>query len=622
MLVNFRRLVPRWVVLLFDVIVVLIAAWISFQVRFNFRVPEHEMEFMRQGLITIIGVRLIFFLIFGSYRNIIRYTSTTDALRMAIVLLSGSLVFTLANIVSAASGIGIHLVPYSIIIIELTMTSVFILGYRILLKIAFLEINAPSREKRWVIIFGAGESGIITKRAIDRDAGSKYRVLAFIDDDPRKVGKRIEGILIRNEQQFEELLKSNDVAHVILSIQKLSAERKVEITDLCLQHNTKVLVVPPVSRWINGELSFKQIRKINIEELLEREEIRIANDKISDEIVGKVILVSGAAGSIGSEIVRQVSQHHPALLICVDQAETPLFHLENELRSVHQCPYKIIVADICNENRMQQIFDEYKPSLVFHAAAYKHVPMMELNACEAIRNNVMGTRVLADLSMQHDVDKFVFISTDKAVNPTNIMGASKRIAEMYVQAHNQVKKTRFITTRFGNVLGSNGSVIPLFRKQIESGGPVTVTDPEVTRFFMTIPEACSLVLEAGTMGKGGEIFIFDMGESVRIIDLAKKMIQLSGLVLGRDIQIQFTGLRPGEKLYEELLADRENTLPTYHQRIMIAKVEPRDPTSISNEALLLTDLANQGAEIDAVLKMKALVPEFQSKNSVFEKLDN
>jgi len=576
---------------------------------------------MEISFLVILATRLLLFLFFGTFKNIIRYTSTTDAIRISATIFLGSLLFVVANMVSYYGFESQNLVPYSIIIIELMMTSGLILGYRVLLKVAFLEMRAPTKEKTWVVIFGAGESGIITKRAIDRDAGSKYRVLAFFDDDIRKAGKKIEGIPIYNADKLEESLNQNQVAHVILAIQTLSPARKTEITDLCLQYKTKVLVVPPVRRWINGELSFKQIRKINIEELLERDVIQISNDKVGQEIAGKVVLITGAAGSIGSELVRQVSEFHPAMLLCVDQAETPMFHLQNELDQHRFKDYKIIIGDICDEQKMRLIFSTYKPGIVFHAAAYKHVPMMELNPSEAVRNNVLGTRVLADLSMEYKTEKFVFISTDKAVNPTNVMGASKRIAEMYVQAHDKKSATRFITTRFGNVLGSNGSVIPQFRKQIESGGPVTVTDAEVTRYFMTIPEAVSLVLEAGTMGQGGEIFIFDMGKSVKILNLAQKMILLSGLTLGKDIQIEFTGLRPGEKLYGELLADKENTLPTYHKRIMIARVENRDAAAIEADINDFPALVRDSNETEIVRKMKSIVPEFQSRNSIFEQLD-
>jgi len=601
--------------------IVLFSVYISFQVRFNFKVPSHEIHFMEISFLVILATRLLLFLFFGTFKNIIRYTSTTDAIRISATIILGSLLFVIGNVVSYYALGRPNLVPYSIVIIELMMTAGLILGYRILLKVAFLEMRAPSRDKTWVVIFGAGESGIITKRAIDRDAGTKYKVLAFFDDDIRKAGKKIEGIPIYNAEKLEETLNQNQVAHVILSIQTLSPARKTEITNLCLQYKTKVLVVPPVRRWINGELSFKQIRKINIEELLERDVIQISNDKVRQDIAGKIVLITGAAGSIGSELVRQVSEFHPAMLLCIDQAETPMFHLQNELDQRRFKDYKIIIGDICDEQKMHLVFNMYKPAIVFHAAAYKHVPMMELNPAEAVRNNVIGTRVLANLAMEFKTQKFVFISTDKAVNPTNVMGASKRIAEMYVQAHDKKSFTRFITTRFGNVLGSNGSVIPLFRKQIESGGPVTVTDTEVTRYFMTIPEAVSLVLEAGTMGQGGEIFIFDMGKSVKILDLAQKMILLSGLTLGKDIKIEFTGLRPGEKLYEELLADKENTLPTYHERIMIARVENRDAAAIESDINVFPLLLSDNNETEIVRKMKSIVPEFQSRNSIFEQLD-
>ena len=484
-----------------------------------------------------------------------------------------------------------------------------------------METRSSGGQKRHVIIFGAGESGLITKRSLDRDAGPKLKVLAFVDDDRKKTGKKLEDVIIQPADKLDDLLENNEVDQVIISIQNLSAKRKNEITDICLKHEVKVLVVPPVSTWINGQLSFRQIREINIEELLEREVIVINNDKVGRELAGKRILVSGAAGSIGSEIVRQLRLYNPEQIICVDQAETAVFILQNELEQGIFKNYTFHIADICNEAAMKRLFDKYNPQIVFHAAAYKHVPVMELNAAEAVRNNVGGTKVLADLSVNSGVQKFVMISTDKAVNPTNIMGASKRIAEIYVDIKNAEGKTRFITTRFGNVLGSNGSVIPLFREQIQKGGPLTVTHPDVTRFFMTIPEACQLVLEAGTMGDGGEIFIFDMGDSVKITDLAEKMVQLSGLTPGKDIQIQFTGLRPGEKLYEELLATEENTKPTYHNRILIADVGENNITESLKKIEELLQNINNADDMAMVSLMKKIVPEFISKNSKYQQLD-
>jgi FlaA1/EpsC-like NDP-sugar epimerase len=382
------------------------------------------------------------------------------------------------------------------------------------------------------------------------------------------------------------------------------------------------LNVPPVSNWINGELSFKQIKKVQIEELLERDAIQLDIDIIINQLNNKTILVTGAAGSIGSEIVRQVIKFNPKKIILLDQAESPLYEMEMELHDKYkQQQYEIVMGDIRNKDRMENVFKTFAPSIVFHAAAYKHVPMMENNPSESIFTNVLGSKNLADLSVQYKVEKFVMVSTDKAVNPTNVMGASKRIAEIYTQSLNKNSTTKFITTRFGNVLGSNGSVIPRFRQQIETGGPITITHPDITRFFMTIPEACQLVLEAGAMGKGGEIFIFDMGESVKIVDLAKKMIKLSGLILDKDISIIYTGLRPGEKLYEELLANEENTIPTHHKQILIAKVKEYDFETISSSINELINLFDQQNNKSIVKKMKELVPEFKSNNSIYEELD-
>ncbi len=379
--------------------------------------------------------------------------------------------------------------------------------------------------------------------------------------------------------------------------------------------------MPAISKWINGELSFKQIKKIKIEELLERDEILLDEALIKPELTGKTILVTGAAGSIGSEIVRQVSLFNCKKLILLDIAETPLFYIELELKERFPDKiFEIIISNISNEFFMEDLFKSNNIDIVYHTAAYKHVPMMERNPAAAIKNNVLGTKILADLSVKYGIKKFVMISTDKAVNPTNVMGASKRIAEIYVQALNQKNKTHFITTRFGNVLGSNGSVIPIFHEQIEKGGPITITHPEITRYFMTIPEACQLVLLAGAMGNGGEIYIFDMGQSVKIIDLAKKMIVLSGLKLGRDIQIKFTGLRPGEKLYEELLASKENTIPTSHSKIMIANVRYYQLDEISNNIDKLIDLIHNDS-FSIVRKMKEIVPEFKSQNSEYEIID-
>jgi FlaA1/EpsC-like NDP-sugar epimerase len=402
----------------------------------------------------------------------------------------------------------------------------------------------------------------------------------------------------------------------------IPADLKSDLIDTCLKANIKILILPDVNRWINGELSTRQIRQIKIDDLLERPPIHLDEKEIRRYILNKTVLVSGAAGSIGSEMVKQLLRFQPSKIIIFDQAESPLYDLELELaEKFHFRNYEIVIGDLTNENRLRKVFEFFKPQVVFHAAAYKHVPMMENNPSEAVRTNVAGTKLLANLSLEFEVFKFVMISTDKAVNPTNVMGASKRIAEMYTQGLNQKGKTRFITTRFGNVLGSNGSVINRFKKQIESGGPVTVTHPDIIRYFMTIPEACQLVLEAGAMGNGGEIFVFDMGKPVKIVDLARRMIQFSGLKPGQDIHISFTGLRPGEKLYEELLNSAENTLPTYHPQIMIGKVASNNFDKVTKEIDALIALSKTYDNMAIVLKMKQIVPEFISQNSIYEELD-
>ncbi|MFL0684802.1 MAG: polysaccharide biosynthesis protein [Algoriphagus aquaeductus] len=454
--------------------------------------------------------------------------------------------------------------------------------------------------------------------------------MAFLDDDSKKEGKNIDGKRIyKGLEDLEKLVKQFAITELIIAVRDLSVQRKNEIIDECLRLNLTVSIVPPVDQWINGGLTAGAIREIKIEDLLSREPILLDNPQIEMDLKGKVVLVSGAAGSIGSELCRQISHYHPSLLVMLDIAESPLYDIEQEFKEHYPgCRIKIILGDVRNKKKMKEVFKDFKPQVVFHAAAYKHVPMMENYPEEAVHANVIGTKILADLSVLSQVEKFVFVSTDKAVNPTNVMGASKRAAEMYVQALNEYLETnhkkfhtRFITTRFGNVLGSNGSVIPLFKKQIMHGGPLTVTHPEITRYFMTIPEACQLVLEAGVMGRGGEIYVFDMGEPVKILDLAKKMIQLSGKKVDQDIKIQFTGLREGEKLYEELLNDFETVKITHHPKIKIAQVQPSSYHKIDGQIDLFQDLIGKNNETDLVRHLKALVPEYISNSSRFEVLD-
>jgi FlaA1/EpsC-like NDP-sugar epimerase len=479
-----------------------------------------------------------------------------------------------------------------------------------------------------VMIFGAGQTGIITRHVLE--STPRMKVTGFLEDDPNKVGKVIDGVTIfeASSSELNRLFVEYSIDELIITAKDISLERKNEVVDVCIKHQVRVRTVPPVGKWVKGELSINQIKEINIEELLGREAIKIKNGNIETDLRGKKVLITGAAGSIGSELFRQVILAGPSAVILIDQAESSLYELEHEARSMNiSAQLYWYIADINNGDRVKTIFEEHRPSIVYHAAAYKHVPMMENNPVEAITCNILGTKTIADLSVEFGVSKFVMVSTDKAVNPTNVMGCSKRIAEIYVQSLNDYLETlgtthtAFVTTRFGNVLGSNGSVIPLFKRQIQEGGPITVTHPEITRYFMTIPEACQLVLEAGTMGKGGEIFIFDMGKSMKILDLAKKMIWLSGLEPNKDIDIVFTGLREGEKLYEELLNNKENTIRTHHEKIMIAKVSQYSYQQINNYIELFNDLVYDKNELKSVALMKELVPEYKSNYSRYEILD-
>lgn len=551
----------------------------------------------------------------------VRYTGTKDIIRILSVLFVGSASLMLINFISLA----IHdkyLIPISVLIIDFFVTA-FVLSFsRLLLKNIFMEFNNPKKESDNVLIYGSGELALITKKAFDRNSKTKYRVVGFIDHHNKMKGSKIDGVKVYQLKDLKKILDEKKVSVVIISDKGVSVTRKNYVIETCLSRDVEVKTIPNVSAWINGEFNINQLKNIRIEDLLERAEIKMNKDGIRKNLLNKTILVTGAAGSIGSEIVRQLTGFMPKKIVLFDIAESPLYDIELEVREkLNFSNIEIVIGDIRNEKLVDSVFNEYRPDYVYHAAAYKHVPMMESHPAEAISTNVNGTKIIADAAVKYSAMKFVMVSTDKAVNPTNVMGASKRIAEIYIQSLSGSVSTKFITTRFGNVLGSNGSVIPRFRKQIESGGPVTVTHPDVTRFFMTIPEACQLVLEAGNMGEGGEIFIFDMGDSVKIINLAQKMISLSGLKPGRDIQIKVTGLRPGEKLYEELLANKENTLPTYHSQIMIAKVRQYAANEVSSEITTLIALAKNADKFEIVKKMKQIVPEFISKNSVFEVLD-
>jgi len=514
------------------------------------------------------------------------------------------------------------LIPFSVVIIEYLCTMFLMIAFRITVKLIYFEFKNASKDKKRIVIYGAGDEGIVTKRTLERDEEHKYKVVAFIADKNTKIGKKIEGVTIHPIERLEYLIENQEIDEIIIAVNNLAKTRKQEIVERALTKNVKVLHVPPVKNWINDELSSNQIQEVKIEDLLGREPIHLDSINIKGQLSEKRVLITGAAGSIGAEIVRQVSHFFPSKLILLDQAESPLYEIENEIKEQfgeNLC--EIVVADVANSSRMENVFNTFRPNVVYHCAAYKHVPIMEDNPSEAVLTNILGTKIMVDLSDKYEVDSFVMVSTDKAVNPTNVMGASKRVAEIYAQSKNMVSKTNFITTRFGNVLGSNGSVIPLFKRQIANGGPVCVTHPEITRYFMTIPEACQLVLEAGAMGTGGEIFIFDMGSPIKIIDLAKKMIKLSGFKLGKDIEIKITGLRSGEKLYEELLNNAENTIPTHHPEIMIGKVRDYKMEDIEADINSLIDAPSEKDNFELVGKIKKLVPEFISQNSVYGKLD-
>lgn len=610
-------------IFLIDLVLALLSVYIAYNLRFNFNIPESEEIFASPKIFTIVLVRALSFLLLRSFSGYVRYTSSKDVQRLSRIVLVGTVLYPIINLVWRGLTKEAFLIPMSVVFIDFFILSFLLIGYRLLVKVIYFEYKSSDQKQENILIFGAGEAGIITKRTFDRETGENYNVVAFIDENPKKVKRVIEGVPIESFSKIEKLVTKNKVDRVIISVQNLDPEKKAEIIRRCLPHNVKVQTVPPVRKWINGELSANQIRNVRIEDLLGRAQIELNEKELVKELKDKTILVTGAAGSIGSGLVHQLSKFAEGKLILLDQAESGLYELQGELsRSNKRVNFEVVIGSIRNYERMIKVFEIFKPEIVFHAAAYKHVPLMEENPTEAIRTNVMGTKNLVDLSIKHKVKKFVLISTDKAVNPTNVMGASKRLAEIYAQTANGLSDTKFITTRFGNVLGSNGSVIPVFKKQIEQGGPITVTHPEVTRFFMTIPEACRLVLEAGTMGEGGEIFIFDMGESVKIVDLAKQMIKLSGLELGRDIQLVYTGLRPGEKLYEELLANKENTMPTHHPRILIGKVRTYDWEEVQLKIQELVNLYDFQDNKRAVKVMKELIPEFISQNSPFSEIDD
>ena len=620
----FKSRTPRWIIIVVDLLINLFALLFAYVIRFDLDhqsvLIQEEWDKFSNYIWLFIAVKFLVFYSFQIHKGLIRHTSTQDLNRIFFAVSTCSLIYLSFGVVRYYFVDGYYFMPTSVVIVEFLASFSFTVGSRFVIKLIYLESLKSKEEYENIVIYGAGVSGLITKKTIQNDTINNQKVICYIDDNSKLWDTRIEGVKVYGPNELNNLYKKHNIDTVIIAIQNPKAERRKALLDECIDLKIKVQKVPNPKSWINGEFSSKQFVKAKIEDLLGREEIKLSEAKIKNSINDKVILVTGAAGSIGSGLVKQIANFKPRLVILFDQAESALYDLQWDLHEVFpELNYEIVIGDVTHKMRVVNLIKSFKPQIIFHAAAYKHVPLMELNPSEAVKTNVLGTKILADLSSEFNVEKFIFISTDKAVNPTNVMGATKRAAEIYVQHKNSISSTQYITTRFGNVLGSNGSVIPLFQKQIENGGPITITDERINRFFMSIPEACQLVLEAGTMGKGGEIYVFDMGESVKIIDLAKKMITLSGLTINKDIEIKITGLRPGEKLYEELLANEENTIPTHHEKILIAKTSVKKDMGHKIDELI--DVIDGQKNNQLVLILKNLIPEYVSKNSEFEELD-
>ena len=620
------RVLPSWIILLFDLIIATLSVLVAFTMRYDFLFFSGNEGIILRTIVLVLVLDTIYFRVFHTYSNVIRFSSFVDLLNLFAAL---SLAFLSAAAISLVVLLvkGFELAPIVVLVISYVVCFVLMTTFRLFIKVIYDSIHADHKNGTDVFIYGTKAGGINIAKSLRMKQNEKFNLCGFIADDPVMKGKVMMGVNVyMNDDKLLDHIAEKHISGVIISPMKMKRIHESDFAEKLLKEGIQLYTAPDITNDWQGTHKGDGIHHLQIEDLLMREPIQIDLQKVASHIEGKTVLITGAAGSIGSEIMRQVAAFNPYRLVLVDQAETPLHDIRLELTAKwREIDAPTIVADISHKERMESIFAQYRPQYVFHAAAYKHVPMMEDNVSEAIQNNVLGTKILADLSLKYGVEKFVMISTDKAVNPSNVMGCSKRICEIYVQSlakklqkEGRTNATQFITTRFGNVLGSNGSVIPLFRKQIEEGGPVTVTHPDIIRYFMTIPEACRLVLEAGSMGQGGEIYIFDMGQPVKIVDLAKKMITLSG---NPDIKIEFTGLRHGEKLYEELLNTKENTTATSHDKIMIAKVREYDFDEINRQ---ITDIIEASYGFDAmkiVAGMKALVPEFKSLNSAFSSLD-
>ena len=613
------KVLPIWTILLIDVLIIVVSSLLAYALRYDFRSIFLESSTIDKTIVWTVIVNLVFFRVFRTYSNVLRFSSFIDIMRI-FVSLTVSYALLMISSVLLASYLDIRLAPVSVLFMAYIISFAIMSCSRIVVKMFYELLNFDGSHSANVFIYGAKEAGVNIAKALRVNLRNHYRLRGFIADEPELINKVMMGVKVfPNDESLIDVLNDRDVHTIIISPAKMEELKKSDMADRLLAHNIKLMTAPPLSEWSGQTLNRTQLKEIQIEDLLQRDPIEIDIHKVASHLEGKRVMITGAAGSIGSEIMRQVASFNPYKLILVDQAETPLHDIRLELQDRwRDIDAETIIADISNATRMEDIFKEYQPQYIFHAAAYKHVPMMEDNVSESIQINVFGTRTLADLAVKYGAEKFVMISTDKAVNPTNVMGCSKRICEIYVQS--LAKKlqekgghvTQFITTRFGNVLGSNGSVIPRFRDQIQRGGPVTVTHPEIIRYFMTIPEACRLVLEAGSMGNGGEIYIFDMGKPVKIVDLAKRMISLSGRT---DVKIEFTGLRHGEKLYEELLNVKELTKPTYHEKIMIATVREYDYDEVKQRIQKLIEVSYTYDQMQIVAAMKDIVPEFISKNS-------
>jgi FlaA1/EpsC-like NDP-sugar epimerase len=613
----------KWVVMLFDLSIVAFTFMAAYIIRYNF-IIDFDLIIMFKQIPFVFLAALISFIVVGSYKGVVRFTGFKDVINIIIGVNILATILIISTFFSRRLNYEtIFNISGSIIYIHLLLNILFLVGSKLFIKSVYNKLMQDIKTQKRVLIFGAGNAGMITYDAISNDPTNSHKVIGFIDDNEKKVGKKINTLTVYSLDNVTlDLINKYSIEEVIISVQNIDSSRLLQISGFLFELGLKVKIVPPVQNWIDGDLSVGQIKEVNIEDLLGRDPISIVNPALLHEYDNQVILITGAAGSIGSEIARKTTGFNYKKLILVDTAESPLYELQQEFFQNGVKNFIAIVSDIRDFRRMEKLFQQYKPNIVFHAAAYKHVPLMENNPFEAVSVNISGTRHMASLSVKHGVDKFVLISTDKAVNPTNVMGATKRIAELYVNCLQGEGKTKFITTRFGNVLGSNGSVIPLFKRQIDNGGPLTVTHKDITRYFMTISEACQLVLEAATMGHGGEIFVFDMGESVKIYDLAKNMIILSGLRFPEDIDIQICGLRPGEKIYEELLADGENTRPTYHEKIMIARTKQIDVLSISDKISNLCTVSSKSQNLEIVALIKDIIPEYISNNSKYEVLDS